>query len=334
MLNIVNLKIFGAGVPEDGMAEFEYTIDYLESEVRDGRSLMLVESLRDEKYNILIGSEKILTDKDIQKIKDILKDKPYRTFRVNTVIPHYIDEDKRIKWAAYVTSLFQGNELFSNLSRERKDFVTKYLKNILSENDYIIWKLSQIKAFSKKVFDHSVNTCFIALITYFSYLNMKLSGMVDPGIIEKIITATLLHNVGVLKFDPKIFEKKRIEIAPNRNSWFYQHPIEAFKIIKADGDKHEIGEDVMEAILDNEEFLDGSGGPRGIQGDDLSFLTRLVSLCGYFELLLSEEYSHRTRHYREYIAKLRSEKTKFDQELLEALDLTFKYLFQVENQQS
>lgn len=313
------------------MSEFHYTIDALEAEIRDGKSLMLVEPIRDDKFNVLIGSEKVLTDKDTQKIRERANPRPNTTFRVRTVIPHFIDEDKRIKWAAYVVSLFQGNELYNNLSRERKDFVMKYLKSILSENDYLIWKMSQIKAFSKKVFDHSVNTCFISMITYFTYLNTKLSGMMDPIVIEKVIIVSLLHNMGIMKYDPKIFEKKRIEIAPNRNSWFYQHPIEAFKIIKSEGDKHELSEDVMEAILDSEEFLDGTGGPRGIQGDDLTFLARLVSLCGYFELLISEEFSHRTRHYREYIAKLRGEKEKFDPELLEALDLTFKYLFQAEN---
>lgn len=317
--------------PEERMSEFHFTIDALEAEIRDGKSLILVEPIRDDKFNVLIGSEKVLTDKDVQKIRDRANPRPNTTFRVRTVIPHFIDEDKRIKWAAYVTSLFQGNELYTNLSRERKDFVVKYLKSILSENDYLIWKMSQIKAFSKKVFDHSVNTCFISMITYFTYLNTKLSGMMDPVVIEKVIIVSLLHNMGIMKYDPKIFEKKRIEIAPNRNSWFYQHPIEAFKIIKAEGDKHELPDDVMEAILDSEEFLDGTGGPRGIQGDDLTFLARLVSLCGYFELLISEEFSHKTRHYREYIAKLRGEKEKFDPELLEALDLTFKYLFQAEN---
>jgi HD-GYP domain-containing protein (c-di-GMP phosphodiesterase class II) len=317
--------------PEEGMAEFHFTIDALEAEIREGRSLMLIEPIRDEKYNLLIGTEKVLTEKDILKIREKTKPGVNHTFRVRTVIPHYIDEEKRIKWAAYIISLFQGNDLFENLSRERKDFVTKYLKSILSENDYIIWKLSQVKAFSKKVFDHSVNTCFTAMITYFTYLNTRLSGMMDPVVIEKVITVSLLHNVGIMKYDPKIFEKKRMEIAPNRNSWFYQHPIEAFKMIKAEGDKHEMPDDVMEAILDSEEFLDGTGGPRGIQGDDLTFLARLVSLCGYFELLLSEEFSHKARHYREYIAKLRGDKSKFDPELLEALDLTFKYLFQAEN---
>ncbi len=312
------------------MAEFHYSIEALEAEVRSGKSLMMIESIRDEKFNVLIGSERVLTDKDIQKIRGIYRNKPGVTLRVRTVIPHFIDEEKRIKWAAYVISLFSGNEIFQNLSRERKDFVNNYLKSILTDNDYLIWKLSQIKAFSGKIFSHTVNTCFIALITYYTFLQTKLSGMVDPVIIEKIITASLLHNAGLLKFDPKIFEKKRIEIAPNRNSWFYQHPIESFKMIKAENDKHEIPDDVMEAILDNEEFLDGTGGPRGIQGDDLSFLARLISLSSYYELLISEEFTHKTRHYREHIGKLRSDKSKFDPELLEAIDLTFKFLYQVE----
>ena len=101
------------------------------------------------------------------------------------------------------------------------------------------------------------------------------------------------------------------------------------KYVKSEKDKHELDQEVLGAILQHEERVDGSGGPRGIFGDDLSFLTRLLSVSNYFDLLLRGDYSLRKRPYREYIGKFRTQKEHFDSKLIEAIDLSFKHLFQI-----
>lgn len=310
------------------MSEFLVSLDTIEAEIKKGKSLILVEPVRDTRFNVLIGTEKILTEKDIQKIRERCPEWISKPILVRTAIPHYIEEEKRIKWSAYVISLFQNDARYRELSRDKKDFVNKYLKAVLMESDYLVWKLSIIKGFSKKVFDHTLGTTFISLILHYSYSQTKLSGMIDGKMVEKIISVALLHTLGLLKADPALLDKKRVEISQNREHPFYQYPIESYKAIQADHCRHELTEDILEAVLNHEELLDGSGGPRGVKGDDLSILTRTVSLAGYFDLLLSGEWSIKERPYREYIAKMRQEKGKFDPEMVEALDLAFKYLYQ------
>jgi len=204
----------------------------------------------------------------------------------------------------------------------------EHVKNYLIDNDYIIWKLTQLKTHSKKLFDHSINTCCISLITYYGYTFMNQQGMVDAMLVEKIIASSLLHSVGLLKTDPKKLEKKRYEIAPTNLSDFYQHPLEGFKLIKSENIRHELTEDILQSILNHEERVDGSGSPRGLSGNDLDFMTRLLSISNYFNLLISDELSAKPRPYRDYITRLRLEKTKFDEALLESIDLSFKHLFQ------
>jgi HD-GYP domain-containing protein (c-di-GMP phosphodiesterase class II) len=311
------------------MGELLLTVDAIEREIKKGKSFILVESIRDNHFNVLIGTERILTEKDIQKIRERTPEWLEKPVLVRTAIPHYVDDEKRVKWSAYVISLFEGSNIFKKLPREKKDFVIKYIKTILLENDYLIWKLSQIKAYSQKVFDHSINTCFIAIVIYYGYSFLKLSGMVDAKTIERAVEVSLLHNLGLLKMDPAVLEKKRIEIAPMRTDPFYHHTIEAYKLIKSESEKHELCDDVLEAILNNEEFIDGSGGPRGIGGNDLSFVARIVSISSYFDQLLAGEWSFKERSYRDFLAKLRVEKDKFDPGLMEALYNSFTYLVQI-----
>jgi HD-GYP domain-containing protein (c-di-GMP phosphodiesterase class II) len=311
------------------MAEMCLTIDALEAEIRGGKKLLLMQPLMDAKSNVLIGTGKILTDRECQRFRDFFPNQQKKQILVRTVIPHFIEEEKRVKWAAYAVSVFEGGEIFKGMARQKKDFVSKYLKNTLIENDYLVWKLSQIKNFSRKLFDHSLNVCCIALATYSTYTQVHMQGMVDAMLVDNVIAASLLHAVGLLKNDPKLLEKKRLELAANSASAFFQYTVESYRLVMAESERHELTDPVNQALLSVEEYLDGTGSPRGISGTDMDFLSRLISLSNYFELLVSGEFSVKPRPYREYVGKIRAEKTKFDPDLMESLDLTFKHLFQI-----
>jgi HD-GYP domain-containing protein (c-di-GMP phosphodiesterase class II) len=301
----------------------------LEREVKNGKSFILCEPIYDSKLGLLIGTEKILVSGDFAKIGQRAGLSPYYEVKVRTAIPHYIEQEKRVQWANYAISYFQQKDLYKNLSDDKKDFIVKYLKSIISENDYLVWKLSQMKSFHKKVFEHVLNTCFIILICYHSYSLMNQSGMVDGKMVEKLVIASLLHSAGVTKFDPKIFDQKRIELSESHEyEEFLKHPIETYKLIQMESSKHEVGEDILQAILCQEEFLDGSGTPRGVLENDMDLLSRFLSISRFFEEIVAGEWSYKARSHHENIGKLRQQRAKFDPLLLKAMDASFKYLFQ------
>lgn len=309
------------------MARVVLTAAELLKEIGTGKLFHLLEPLFDARQNVLIGTEKVLTAKGINKIMTRFPEIVAKPLHLKVAIPHFIPEDKRVKWTAYLISLFESGTYFKGLPRQQKDFVEKYIKSILSEDDYIIWKLSQIKSFSKKIFNHSVNTGFMSLIVYFTYNHMHFSGMLDAKMIHKIIQASFIHDIGMTLIDLRLAEKNRYNIQDNERMMLLQHAIQGFKLIKSEEEKHEIDREVMEAVMCHEEFVDGTGGPRGISGNHLSFLSRLISLCSYFEYFLSGDFSIRPRPYRDYIGKLRNENEKFDIKLIEALDRSFTHLF-------
>lgn len=308
------------------MEEFKFYLSSLEAEVKNGKNYVLVEPVHDSGMKLLIGTQKILTDKDVNKLKEMYKDEPYRTIFVRTAIPHYIDEEKRIKWADFIVSFFKKTEYARKIGKERHDFIIKYLSASIRESDYIVWKLSQLKAFSTKLFENSLFTCYLSLLTFYNYQLSANSGMIDGTAVDNIISASLLHNIGFFKYDAKIHEKKRIEINHIREN-FYQHTVEAYKILKSEISRHDLPEEVMQAILNHEEFIDGSGFPRKLENNEIPFLAKLLSLANYAALLVSGEWSLKERENREHYMKLRQDRSKFDPDLFEALDIEFRVIF-------
>ncbi len=307
------------------MEEFRFYISALEAEVKKGKSYCLVEPIYDTSMKLLIGTQKVLADKDIAKLKEMYKDDPYKTIFVRTSIPHYIEDEKRIKWSDYIITFFKKSEYSKKITADRLDFIVKYIDFTVKESDYIVLKLSQMKTFSKKLFENSLYTCYIALLTYYNYALFSNSGMIDGSIVENIISASLLHNVGFFKYDAKIHEKKRIEINHIREN-FYQHTIEAYKLIKSEMGKHDLPDDVLQAILNHEEFADGSGYPRGLQINEIPFLAKLLSISNYAALLITGEWSMKERENREHYQKFKQDRNKFDPELFEALDAAFQII--------
>lgn len=304
------------------------SIEELEKEILNGKNFVLLEPIHDSKNNLLIGTSKILTLKDLEKIKarcpEILK----KNVKVKHSIPHYVTAEKREQWMEYVASYVDKNLIFSTLSKDIKEFLLNYLRNTLRDSDYLVWKLSQLKNFSQKIFEHSVFTSFISVVSYRTFCICGLKGMVDGNEVEKLIEASLLHEIGLMKYDADFVSRKRLDVENSEESLsFLQYPIESYKTLHEEKEKHEISEDVMDAILNHNEYIDGTGNPRGIGGNDVSLLARFVGASHYFELLLRGEYTLKPRDYAIYIEKFRKMKPKFGADVVDVIDKSFKHMF-------
>lgn len=309
------------------MAVHFYPVNEILNLIRKGKAFLLVEPLFDEHANLLLGTEKVLTERDLEKVMNRYPSAFTRPLHVRTTVPHYIPEEQRVKWVAYLLSLFREDEFYRDLAENTKQFINKYMKTLLIENDYVIWKLSLLKNFSRKVFLHTVHTTFISLVIYYYYNQSHFQGMINGHDVNNVISAALLHDIGFMKLTPGIAEKRRIEIPESELLKYNQHAIYSYQIIESESARHELDQDVLDAVLNHEERIDGKGFPRGVGGDSMSFLAQLLSLADFFSLLTLNEWSLRDRPYREHIAKLRKEKSGFNTDLVQALDLAFKYLF-------
>jgi HD-GYP domain-containing protein (c-di-GMP phosphodiesterase class II) len=88
-------------------------------------------------------------------------------------------------------------------------------------------------------------------------------------------TAGLLHDLGMLHIDAELLETGHRLSGDDRRP-LYAHPITASMLVAR---SQAYSNEIARAILEHHERLDGSGYPRGLVGDAISPLGRLLSLC-------------------------------------------------------
>ena len=88
-------------------------------------------------------------------------------------------------------------------------------------------------------------------------------------------TAGLLHDLGMLHIDAELLDAGN-RLSGDERRPLYVHPVTSSMLIAR---FHEYSNDISRAILEHHELLDGSGYPRGLAGEAISPLGRLLSLC-------------------------------------------------------
>lgn len=87
--------------------------------------------------------------------------------------------------------------------------------------------------------------------------------------------AGLLHDLGMLHLDPQLLEYKgSLDRAQRRQ--LYSHPLVSTLLIE----RHpEYPNEVVQAVMEHHEFLDGSGYPRHLVGDQISRIGKILGLA-------------------------------------------------------
>lgn len=88
-------------------------------------------------------------------------------------------------------------------------------------------------------------------------------------------TAGLLHDLGMLHIDAALLDAGN-RLTADELRPLYAHPVTSSMLITR---FHEYPSSVARAVLEHHELMDGSGYPRGLAGDAISPLGRLLSLC-------------------------------------------------------
>ena len=84
----------------------------------------------------------------------------------------------------------------------------------------------------------------------------------------------LLHDIGMLHLDPLLLDPKATLGAAQRRQ-LYSHPIICMMLLER---HHEYPKDVVQAVLEHHECLNGSGYPRNLRGAQISLLGRCMAI--------------------------------------------------------
>lgn len=168
--------------------------------------------------------------------------------------------------------------------------------------DPMSFQLLLAKEVRPELFRHSV---LMALFATWLSITPVLSRF-DLGIAA---AAGLLHDVGMLHLDPQLLDPSA-EISREQRRQLYSHPLVSTVLIER---HHGYPRELLRAVTEHHEFLDGSGYPRNLRADAISPLGRILGLG---ELVTSMLESGRAMPEMRLGVQLRMNRHRYDPDLL------------------
>jgi putative nucleotidyltransferase with HDIG domain len=240
---------------------------------------------------ILIPKGGILTEKTISNIKKW--DIPYVMIKEDNSSPVVNSEGPD-------TDLLIGPRLPRMLVEKSIDF-SNTLDSSIAEVSELFERIRtnksiDIKQFHKlslQIFQHlihpseAVNRLLFTLpkensLAYHSVMVAALSGMLADWMelgaknIKEIILSGLLHDVGKTQLPQHIFADK--ESVLMNAEMIQTHVLLTFKLLK---DTKVVSAEVLAAIVQHQEYMDGSGYPQQLSGDKIHIFARIIGIVNY-----------------------------------------------------
>ncbi len=170
-----------------------------------------------------------------------------------------------------------------------------------------ITHLSQLKLFGDYKICHSLNVALFA-----GFLSKSLELSLD---IRDVILSGLLHDVGKTRIDENLAYKQILYIPEQAE--YEKHVIIGYKIIK---EIFKLGNVIARPALEHHALQDGSGYPKGIDLNGLTEISKLISLCNYYDNLTSNRTQNTVKNgYEAGKVLLSSGTQKFPVELIYAM---------------
>ena len=158
---------------------------------------------------------------------------------------------------------------------------------------------------------HSHTYCHSMMVSGYAAAFGEELGL-DAETINILVHAGLLHDIGKVRIPLAILDKAG-ELSAEEYELVKRHPQFGREILSTQAN---IDDRIIETTLSHHEYLDGSGYPQGLKGDQISQLVRIITICDIFAAL-TEERSYK-EHYSRRVAYaiLLEMGPKLDKELL------------------
>ena len=175
----------------------------------------------------------------------------------------------------------------------------------------VVMLFSAIAEKDEKTAYHSARVCMI------SAKLGKQCNLDEQKQIELVI-GTLLHDIGKIKFPPKIFSHEG-KLSPKQYEFVSLHPVHGVLLLKEQEIEQLPG--LLIPVGSHHENLDGTGYPDGIKGSHIPLLAKIVKLADCLDAMTEK------RHYQEQVPleiaidRIRKARgTEFDRDLVILLE--------------
>jgi len=196
--------------------------------------------------------------------------------------------------ASQVSTILQITTLFGQANDLFLDFTKVLVATIDAKDPYT-------KGHSKRVSDISVN--------------IAQKFCMEGDLIHDIRIGSLLHDIGKIHVPDHLLTKPG-RLTEDEYEMVKTHPGAGYKIMK----EVRLLSNILPAIVEHHERLDGSGYPFGLSGDQISIMGRIVSVADVFDAISSERPYRKAMNQESAIEHLKSQSNIcFDGDCIDAL---------------
>lgn len=158
---------------------------------------------------------------------------------------------------------------------ESKPMVNDLIDSVF-RNESAAAAISKLKAFDEYTYTHCINVSILAVI-----LGKRLGYSREQ--LELVGMAGLFHDAGK-SVVPNTILNKPGKLTDEEMNVMRTHPLRGYMVLK---DQDGIPEEVLRGALEHHEKHDGSGYPRGLKGDEISEIARLLAVVDVYDALTS-----------------------------------------------
>lgn len=174
----------------------------------------------------------------------------------------------------------QMDEMFQSI-RSGKEFGTKAISTSadalvdeVMKNKDVLVQLTDIRTKDNEMYLHALNVCTISVLVG---INMGMG----PAQLKDLAIGALLHDIGKLDLIADAAEDPK-----KHHAW------RGFDLLKS---KREYNLLIAHAAFQHHEWLDGSGKPRGLTGDEIHIYAKIVAVANIYDNLLHQTGEQGTR---------------------------------------
>ena len=191
---------------------------------------------------------------------------------------------------------------------QQLDVVIDNLADTLLKNSNTLINIDHLKSYDDYTYHHSVNVAILSMAigTFFDLPKEDL---------EKLGKSAILHDIGKTRIPIDLIHKPG-KLTSNEFEEIKHHSQCGYDCLMENGQEMS---DVPKIVLHHHEKFDGSGYPSGLQGEEIPFFSRIISVADVYDALTSH------RPYRSPIQPISATEyimggcdTYFDSQIIDA----------------
>ena len=204
---------------------------------------------------------------------------------------------------------------YSTKQELRIDEITDHVKELIqvvkTKRNYILRLNEMSDENHSYLVAHSVKSAILALVIA-DTMKLPPFKQIDIG------TAALLHEIGMLKIPEKLYMNGNV-LSPEQRKTVTAHTVIGFRILQ----EAQFSMPITRAVLEHHERIDGTGYPRSITGEKISFYAKIIAVaCSYAAIVSDRPHKNAMDGHSGILDLLKNTGKKYDEQVIRILVYT------------